>query len=242
MKAQNDYTRAVLARIPGREQLLARIRELDQSAPAQVSYVRRLPGDVYLYQKLIAGEDVPKLYMRKGLDGKENLLADPEKITLASADQGKGKSNITLLAPSRDAKYIALSIVPGGAEHNTELHVIETASGRETGDVILRAELNYGSGPIGGAPNWLPDNRAFVYGRDQTLASGAPVTDLGQKYRAYVHVLGEDPEKDRPVFGYGVVPSIDVDQASKRQSKCNPTHTTRWVSLTGASRPTERTI
>src|SRR6516225_12331311 len=37
MKAQNDYTRAVLAGIPGRQQLLARIRELGQSAPAQVS-------------------------------------------------------------------------------------------------------------------------------------------------------------------------------------------------------------
>jgi prolyl oligopeptidase len=49
MKAQNDYTRAVLAKIPGRSQLLARIRELDRSAPAQVSYVRRLPGDVFLY-------------------------------------------------------------------------------------------------------------------------------------------------------------------------------------------------
>jgi prolyl oligopeptidase len=33
MKAQNDHTRAVLARIPGREPLLARIRELDQSVP-----------------------------------------------------------------------------------------------------------------------------------------------------------------------------------------------------------------
>ena len=31
MKAQNDYTRAVLARIPGRDELLARIKSLDNA-------------------------------------------------------------------------------------------------------------------------------------------------------------------------------------------------------------------
>jgi hypothetical protein len=41
MKAQNDYTRAVLASIPGRAQILDRLRELDKSAPADISDVRR---------------------------------------------------------------------------------------------------------------------------------------------------------------------------------------------------------
>jgi prolyl oligopeptidase len=44
MKAQNDYTRAVLASIPGREQLVARIRELDQTVPWVAAW--RLPGDL----------------------------------------------------------------------------------------------------------------------------------------------------------------------------------------------------
>jgi prolyl oligopeptidase len=137
MKAQNDYTRAVLARIPSRQQLLARIRQFDQSAPAQVSDVRRLPGDVYFYQKLLAGENVGKLYMRAGLDGKERLLVDPGKTTLRA--QVKGEKVIAYFAPSDDAKYVAVGIMPGGSEDDSEIHVIETASGRETGDVILRA-------------------------------------------------------------------------------------------------------
>src|SRR5258708_7257403 len=33
MKAQNDYTRAGLARIPGREKLLDRIKQLDNAGP-----------------------------------------------------------------------------------------------------------------------------------------------------------------------------------------------------------------
>jgi prolyl oligopeptidase len=36
-KAQNDYARAVLARIPGRQKLLARIVELDESTSADVT-------------------------------------------------------------------------------------------------------------------------------------------------------------------------------------------------------------
>ncbi|MGD1148582.1 MAG: prolyl oligopeptidase family serine peptidase [Thermoanaerobaculaceae bacterium] len=203
-KSQNDYTRAVLANLPGRAQLLARIRELDQSVP-QVG-ARRLPGDLYLVWKRLPTEDVGKLYLRSGLDGQDRLLVDPEKITLTAANQAKGKNDLLGLAVSDDGRYIAIGIIPGGSETNAEVHVIEIASGRETGDVIAR-----GVGPEAWNPHWLPDNRSFVYGRTQTLPPGAAASEARQKFRSYLHVLGTDPEKDPPVFGYGVVPSIDVD-------------------------------
>src|SRR5215831_20006706 len=38
-KAQDDYTRAVLARVPGSKRLLDRIKQLDQSAPYHVGDV-----------------------------------------------------------------------------------------------------------------------------------------------------------------------------------------------------------
>ena len=202
MKAQNDHTRAALASIPGRAQLLARIRELDQSVP-QVQ-AQRLPGERYLCLKLLAGEDVAKLYLRKGLNGEERLSADPEKITLVPADQGKGKNVISGWAVSNDGKYIALGVVPGGDELHGELHLIDASSGRETGDVIPQV------GAEAWQPYWLPDNRSFVYGRLQKLPPNAPAGEVRQKFRAYLHVLGTDPDKDSPVFGYGVVPSIDV--------------------------------
>src|SRR3989449_7583486 len=74
LKAQNDYTRAALTRIPGRNDLLARIRQLDEAATARVFDVRRLPGGRYMYQKRLATEDVAKLYVREGLTGEEKLL------------------------------------------------------------------------------------------------------------------------------------------------------------------------
>jgi prolyl oligopeptidase len=89
-KGQNDYTRAVLASLPGRAQLLLRIRELDQSVPLVAA--RQLPGDRYVIWKQLPTEDVFKLYLRSGLNGQDRLLIDPEKITLTATNQSKGKN------------------------------------------------------------------------------------------------------------------------------------------------------
>ena len=201
MKAQNDYTRAALGSIPGRAHLLARIREFDLSVPKVQAL--RLPGDLYIVLKRLPTEDVDKLYLRQGLKGEDKLLVDPEKITLAAAKHGKGKNAIQYFAPSRDNKYVAVGIAPGGSERDTEIHVFETASGRETGDVVLRA--------WGGNPNWLPGNHSFVYGKLQKLPPGAPAIEIEQKFRTYLHVMGTDAERDPAVFGYGAVPSISVE-------------------------------
>jgi len=200
MKSQNDYTRAVLARIPGREKLLARMIELDE-ATSVVAFVQRLPGELYLYLKLPAHESVPKLYMRQGLNGPERLLLDPERITLAGTDQSKGKNSIDDVYPSDDARYAAVEITPGGSEFDTEIHVIETASARETGDTI----------PLASSPAWLPNSRSFIYGRKwettgdlerlRKLPPGTPVTEIIMKGRRYLHVMGIDPSNDPPVSG-----------------------------------------
>ena len=203
MKAQNDCTHAVLAGIPGRSQLLARIRELDQSVSQVGAW--RLPGNLFLIMKQLPSEDVRRLYLRRGLTGEDKLLVDPEKVTLAPSDQGKGKNVIDDGAVSNNGEYLAVGIEPGGDELHGELHVFDADTGRETGDVITQV------GAEAWQPYWLPDNRSFVYGRLQKLPPGAPPAEVRQKFRAYLHALGTDPEKDQPVFGYGVVPSIEVD-------------------------------
>jgi prolyl oligopeptidase len=64
-KGQNEYTRATLAKIPARAQLLTRIRELDQSVPEV--FASHLPGDSYFIWKRLPNEDVAKLYKRSGV-------------------------------------------------------------------------------------------------------------------------------------------------------------------------------
>jgi prolyl oligopeptidase len=205
MKAQNDYTRAVLAKIPGRKRLLAELRKFDRSVPVSIT---PLPGDRYALLARLPGDKVDKLYLRQGLDGKDKILVDPEKVRLGPADKGTGGNSITYFAVSQDGKYVAAAIASGGAERDAEIHVFDAATGRETGDVIRGVPAAIPTSQ--GRSVWLPDNRSFVYSRRQKLPPGAPVTEVEQKVRAYLHVLGTNPASDRAVFGYGVVPEIHV--------------------------------
>jgi prolyl oligopeptidase len=214
LKNEDAYTRATLAATPGRDKLLARIRELDRSEPATVTGVQQLPGDRYFYQKLLPGESVPKLYVRQGLGGEERLLVDPGKIEVSPSTASRGRNALAFVDISQDGKYAAVGITPGGSENDTEIHVVDVATGQEAGDVISRA--------VHGDPQWLPDGRSFVYGRLQDLPPDAPNTELRQKHRAYLHVLGREAEKDPAVFGYGVVPAIDLDPTDWASVSASP--------------------
>jgi prolyl oligopeptidase len=195
IKAQAHYTREVLDRVPHRDALYREIARYGDSASARVSGVQ-VSGRFVYYEKRRATDNLPKLYVRDGWRGKERLLVDPEQ---RKAPEGKHYA-IDYYAPSPDNRYVAYGISLGGSEQSV-LHVVEVATGRETGDVIDRA--NYST------PAWLPDGR-LVYSRLQKLAAGAPVTDKYQNQRMYLHRLGSDPEQDVALFGAGVVAGIDI--------------------------------
>src|SRR5258707_11022931 len=95
MKAQADYARKSLDRIPGRAALLKRITELGDAAPARVTGVQFNNGSYY-YLKRLSNQNIPKLYVRVGLTGKERLLVDPE----ATKSKGSEHYAIDYFAPS----------------------------------------------------------------------------------------------------------------------------------------------
>ena len=195
MKAQNDYTREALLRIPGRQHLLDRIKSLDNAGA--VVYTLQVWGGHYFYLKADPGSDNRRLYVRDTVNTPERLLVDPEKLTTAD---GKHFS-IDYFQPSLDGKYVAYGISPGGSEDSV-LHVLETATGKVLSDVIDRAQF--------AQPTWLADGKSFFITRTQKLGPDAPPTAKYQKLRAYRHTLGSDPEKDPLVFGYGVSSNVKV--------------------------------
>src|SRR5258707_3898479 len=197
MKAQADYSRAYLDRLPMRAQLLKRFEELSETG-VRVSGVQRA-GSLYFYYRLAPGENDRRLYVRDGFKGAERLLIDPDKLSAP----GK-RYSIDSYNPSFDGKYVAYTVSLGGSE-NGEMRVVETATGRDMGEHIDRCRF--------GAGAWLPDGRTFLYNRMQKLAANAPSTELYQKSRVYMHTLGSDPDKDRAIFGYEVNPSIKMETA-----------------------------
>src|SRR6185436_13043966 len=127
--------------------------------PARVSGVQVNNG-YYYYLKRRANENIAKLYVRVSLAANERLLVDPE----AMKAKGGQHFAIDYFAPSFDNRYVAYGISQGGSEDSV-LHVIDVATGKETGEAIDRAQF--------GPPAWTEDNK-LVYNRLQQLAPDAP--------------------------------------------------------------------
>lgn len=195
MKAQADYSRSYLDRLPLRNQLLKRLEELSETG-VRVSGVQRA-GNFFFYYRLAPGENDRRIYVREGFKGTERLLIDPDKLS----SPGK-RYSIDSFNPSFDGKYVSYTISVGGSE-NGEMRVLETATGRDLGERIDRCRF--------GAGAWLPDSRSFLYNRLQKLADNAPPTELYQKSRVYLHTLGSNPDDDRAIFGYEVNPNIKLE-------------------------------
>ena len=193
MRGQDDYTRAVLAAIPGREKFLQRVKGLD-TASTRVRGTQVWGAKIF-YLKTDAGADNAKLFVRD--NAKERLLVDPEILTKNGVHY-----SIDYFQPSLDGTLVAYGISPGGSE-NSVLHVIETATGKLRPDSIDRTRF--------GIITWLPGNKSFMYNRLQKLTSDMPQTAFEQRSRMFIHTLGEDPEKDRFIFGYGYSPEVKID-------------------------------
>ena len=199
-KGQDDYTRALLRRIPGRAALLERISEVDQSAPFRVSDVERLAGEKYFYQKRMANEDIAKLYLREGLEGQERLLVDPNRYVTEAGTH----YSLNYYVPSLDGHYVAYGVSPSGSE-DAVIHVMDVNTGKETGETISRSWY--------GGISWLPDNQSFTHIRLQELKPGMDPGERRLKSRVWLHRVGTDAEADRAVFGYEVDPNIKLAPA-----------------------------
>jgi len=196
MHAQNDYTRAVLERIPNRDKLRARIAQLDDTG-VRVLSLQSFGGRLF-YLKQSAGEDNRKLYVRDGSAGAERLLLDPQTRTANGVH-----FSIDYFQASPDGKLVAVGISPGGSE-NSVLHVLDASDGKEVGPSIDRAQF--------GAVYWLPDNHSFFYNRLRKLALDDPRTAFYLNSKDYLHHIADDPEKDVAVFGNGLSSAVSMTE------------------------------
>ena len=168
MKAHSNHAHATLRAIPGRDALRRRIEQLDASAPARIRDVARSADGRYFYQRRGARDDQFKLYVRQGVNGKERLLFDPERLSNAS---GKPHA-INYFSPSPDGRLVALGVSAAGSEE-AALRILEVATGRQVGPEIERAQF--------GAVSWAPDASEVFFHRMQKLDPGMPGTE---KYQA----------------------------------------------------------
>ena len=206
--AQAAYTKDYLSKLPDRDALEKRIEELDNAA-VRVGGVS-LCGSRYFYMKLTPADQTPKLYVRDGLNGAERLLVDPQVLGEASdalmhpsatpdKDAPPKRYTISDLYPTDDGKYVAVEVAAGGSEEGV-VRILDAATGDALPDWIDRV--------WGASVSWDSSDKFFYYTRLQKIGPGMSKMDKELDEAAYLHHMGEDPDKDTPVFGRKFTPGI----------------------------------
>ena len=217
MKAQNEYTRDFLDKLPDRDALIKRVESLD-NASVRVGGVSQFGGR-YFYMKLTPQDQTPKLYARDGLGGAERLLADPQVLGEAS-DWGKGLKAATEAAaqnakteapplrftiseayPSPDGRFVAVEIAAGGSEEGVLL-IIDAANAKTLPDSIDRV--------WGSSVSWDGASAYFYYTRLQKLGPNDSPLNKELDETSYLHHMGDDPDKDTAILGRKVDPTLGM--------------------------------
>ena len=193
MKAQGDYTRAVLDSVPARAAVAKRIAAFTGSFAATQS-VQRAGGRVF-YLERAPGSDNFDLMVRDAGGGAARKLVDV--AALRAAKGGKPHAiNYYLASPAGDK--IALGVSEGGSE-DAALTVLDVATGRQVAGPVPLARF--------GATGWSDDGRLLFINLQAELAKGAPETDTFKNSRALVWDLAAPPV---PLFGGATASAIKV--------------------------------
>ena len=184
VSGQLAYTRSILDKLPGREKLHDRMEQLLEIGNLGETQVG---GDYYFHTRRDGKQNQPVLYVRKGVDGKDEVLVDANQL---SKD---GTIALDWWQVSHDGKYVAYGTSESGSEMST-LHVIETATHKLLPDVIERTRA--------ASIAWKPDDSGFYYTRYPKKGDVAEGQEMYNRHVFY-HALGSEPAKDPLIFGEG---------------------------------------
>ncbi len=144
-------------------------------------------GDRYFWYQRLSGQDLGEVYYKDGLEGDPVLLIDLKSVREDNA------TSLDYWYVSRDGKLIAYGISECGDEMAT-LRVKDVDKNEDTQDVITRARYS--------SVAWLPDSTGFYYDRCPNRGE-VPENEEHMHTKMYFHKLGEDPSKDKLIFGEG---------------------------------------
>jgi prolyl oligopeptidase len=181
---QLAYTRSILDKLPGREKLHDRIEQLLEIGNLGET---QAGGEYYFHTRREDKQNQPVLYVRKRVDGKDEVLVDANQL---SKD---GTVALDWWQTSHDGKYVAYGTSESGSEMST-LHVIETGTKKLLPDMIERTRA--------ASIAWKPDNSGFYYTRYPKKGEVAEGQEVYNRHVFY-HALGGDPLKDPLIFGEG---------------------------------------
>ena len=206
--AQNAHARAILDALPGRPQIRDRLAALRSDKVVDYFAPQHRQGRLF-FLKLQPPKQQPSLVT---LDS--NLSPNSERvITDPTAIDSKGLTAIDFFVPSRDLRYIAVSMSEGGTEDGT-VHVYEVQSGKPLTDVVPRVN----KGTAGGSLTWNADTSGFYYTRYPSPGE-RPAADLDFFQQVFFHKLGTPATQDTYILGKDFPRSAEIQLHSSADGR-----------------------
>ena len=180
--AENRVTQGYLQRLPRREAIRARLRELWDFERYELPFER---GGRYFYYYNSGLQNQPVLYWLSSLKAEPVLLLDPN---LLSAD---GTVALTHVIPTEDGKLIAYGLSRAGSDW-TEWHVRRVDDGQDLPDLLRWSKFS--------SVAWASDGKGFYYSAYDEPKPGAALSEANYFNKLFFHQLGQEQAQDRLVY------------------------------------------
>lgn len=176
---QNKFANDQIKKIKGRKKIRKDLAGIAKMHSMSIYTSRQ---GRYFYASRKPGQNQSVLYYKDGLNGKENILLDPNKMA------SDGTKSIFTYVISQDGKLVAFKITDDGND-KSPIQVMEVDS-----KLILKDYI----APMRSWVVWGKDNTEFYYSR--YIEKG----DDKKDYRVFSHKLGTSQSSDMGIFGNGL--------------------------------------
>ena len=180
VEEQNKVTFAYLNKIPYRARLKERLEQLYNYAKIGAPFRQ---AAYYFFSKNDGLQNQSVLYIQKGLDGKPEVLIDPNKW---SAD---GTIRLGVFSPSKDARYAVVGVSRSGSDWQ-EYQVMEIATKKMLPDRLSWVKVS-------GAA-WT--SNGFFYSRYPEPEKGRELSTRNENHQVYFHRIGTSQSEDELVY------------------------------------------
>lgn len=177
---QNKVTFDYLDKIPYRQKLKERLEKVF-NYPKYSSPFRR--GENYFFFKNDGLQNQSVAYVQNGLDGKSEVLLDPNTF---STD---GTSRLGAFSVSKDGKYLGYGISQGGSDWQT-YYVMEIATKKVLPEKIEWVKVS--------GLSWQGDG--FYYSRYDAPEKGKELSSKNENHKVYYHKVGTEQSQDELIY------------------------------------------
>ena len=182
VEAQNKVTFGYLGKLPYRKALKARLTQLANYPRAEGAFQKAERIFVYKNSGL---QNQSVLFVQEGLQGKPELLIDPNAL---AAD---GTARLTGFVVSKDAKYGAYGVSRSGSDWN-DCQIIEIATKKTLPETLTWLKF-------GIDVSWR-GSEGFFYSRYPQPEKGKELTAKNEHQKIYFHKVGTLQSEDVLVY------------------------------------------